>query len=51
MKTFQTHWRSVVAGICGMALFFVAWHLWQDHANLHALVNLVNAAQAAKATK
>lgn len=41
---------AVAFGLGGVLLGLGLWHGWQDHANLHALVNLVNqqAAQAAQ---
>lgn len=40
--------RNLVAlafGLLGMGVALGAWHLWQDHQNLHALINMVVAQQ------
>lgn len=40
------YWRSLLigllAGICGVGLSFLVLHLWQDHQQLHALINWAN---------
>jgi len=50
----RTYWKPILiglaAGLVGTALVLLAVHLWQDHQNLHALVNMVSA-QAQQATK
>lgn len=30
----------VLAGVLGASLVLGSWHIWQDHAALHALVNI-----------
>lgn len=41
----------ILLGALGMGLFQISLHLWQDHLNLHALVNLVQQASQAKEAK
>lgn len=40
---------GIGAGILGVLLALAGWHLWIDHANIHALVGIENArAEAAQ---
>lgn len=39
---------SFVAGVLGVTVTLMGWHLYVDHQNLHALVNMVQQ-QAAQA--
>lgn len=50
MKYAKTATLALVAGAVGMGLVLLAWHLWEDHQNFHALLNWANnlAAQMAK---
>jgi len=32
---------SLLAGFLGMSLFYLGFHIYQDHQNLHALINMV----------
>ena len=50
---FKTAAVSVAAGMVGVFVALVCWHLWQDHEALHQIINLINqnAAQAAKAAQ
>lgn len=39
---------ALVVGILGAGLVFLGFHLWTDHENLHALVQIEAARQAAQ---
>ena len=39
---------ALICGILGMALMLSAWHIYEDHRNLHALVSLVEQNQKAQ---
>lgn len=37
----KTYVFAILFGIFGFVAAFGGWHLYQDHQNLHALINLV----------
>ncbi len=39
----------LACGVIGVVLALVAWHLYIDHQNLHAMLNAMIQAQAAQA--
>lgn len=47
MNFVKQYWKSVVMGLCGAAVFFIAWHLWIDHTSLHQIIGILNAQSAA----
>lgn len=47
----REYMKPFAAGLLGMALFWGAWHLYIDHANLHAVVTFLEQAQRQQAQK